>query len=377
MRTAHSIVLFGIISFCLMYSATVCSASDCYQCIENVDLPFEIYHGRNGIFLRSNQFNDKPSDKESPFLEYHDVQVIQLCDQHFAAVWMSSHYRYSIPLTGRIFDKQLRTISGDFPISESSDFNGWEYSVAPLCDNGFVVTWKERKSRKKEEPLIIKARIFESSGMPRSSSFDVSGRTGSNNGNAVVTGMPNGDFVVSWNIFKVGTYLRVFTRNGKPRTNEILVAPDLDVPSGAIYCGQRPHVYITKSGSINVFMSCAFRMPDEKYLFNCARSFDASGKPLTGILSSEQMARMEGYRRVIEQYVKREAINLGYLRELSGIQRRDCTSHYGSIVKADQMKRFSDDPRMKEFFTSYCAQYRDLCANANEFIIRRIEQCIK
>jgi hypothetical protein len=371
MKSIPAIILFGVISLCLTHSVTVCSAADCFQRIENTDLPFEIYHGRYGIFLRQDKSNDSPSEKESPFLEYNDAQIVQLCDQNFVAIWMFSHHRYSIPLTGRIFDKQQKIISKDFPISESSEFDGWEYSVAPLYDNGFVVTWKERKKNKKNE-LVIRARIFESSGLPRGSSFDVSRSTGSHNGGAVVRGLPNGAFVVSWNRFKVGTYLRIFARDGKPKTNEIFVVPDLD---GGPYCGQNPHIYVTNSGIINIFMSCVLRSPDEKYLFDCARSFDSNGKPITSKLTGEQMVGLEGYRRLVEQYVKKEAVNFGFMRNLSGIQLHECS--YGSIVKADQMKTLSNDRRMKEFFTGYCESFREPCSNANAYVRSRIEQCIK
>jgi len=68
MRTIQAIILFGIISLCFTLFATLCSASDCFQRIENIDLPFEIYHGHGGIYLKQDKFNDSPSEKESPFL---------------------------------------------------------------------------------------------------------------------------------------------------------------------------------------------------------------------------------------------------------------------------------------------------------------------
>jgi len=373
MRNSLSNVLFGIISLFLLYFANTCWASDCFKNIENADLPFEIYYGRHGIYLIQDKVKNNPSKKESPFLEYNDVKIIQLCDQNFVAVWSYSDYRSKIPLTGRIFDKQQRTLSKDFPISESFN-DGWEHSVATLYDKGFVVTWKTGKNRKtgKGVDYIIRAKIFESSGKPRGNSFAVDKSKGSQGG-AVVKGLPNGDFVVVWNRFNIGTYMKIFSQKGKAKTKDILVISDSD---NTPYCGQSPHIYITDSGNINIFMSCDFHGVDEKYLFDCARSFDLNGKPLTSKLTDEQMVKLAGYRILVEQYVKKEAINLGFMRYLSGgIKLNQCD--YGLIAQADKMKTLSDDRQMKEFFANFCTPYKELCSKANDFVRQSIEHCIK
>jgi len=279
MRTILTIVLIGIMSAV----TTVCAASDCFQRIGNAS---EI-----GYLFGEKLKN--PGSKAAP-----------LCDQNYVAIWLFDDLRgyRQIPVSGRIFNKHQKAISKEFPIYEFSRLDGWEPSVAPLFDNGFVVTWKQWKTNKKIETKI-RARIFESSGLPRSHSFDVSHSTGSHNG-PVVRGLPNGAFVVSWNRFKVGTYLKIFDRYGKPKTNEILVATDRDVPLGDPYCGHNSYVYVTDSGTINIFMSCQFRAFEKDKNFDCARSFDSNGKPLTNKLTDKQLTNLKGYKILAERYVK-------------------------------------------------------------------------
>lgn len=273
------IILIGVVTT----FTTVFAASDCFQRIGNAP--------ETGYF-----FSEKLKNRSS--------KATPLCNRYYVGIWLFDDlpgYR-QIPVTGRIFDKDQKAISKEFQIYEFSRLDGWQPSVAPLFDKGFVVTWKQWKTNKKIETKI-RARIFETSGLPRCHSFDVSHSTGSH-ARPVVRGLPNGAFVVLWNRFKVGTYLKIFDRYGKPKTNEILVATDRDVPLGDPYCGQNSHVYVTDSGTINIFMSCQSRAFEKDNNFKFARSFDSNGKPLTNKLTDNQLTNLEGYKILAERYVK-------------------------------------------------------------------------
>ena len=148
-KLAHIAVCISLFISINCYGAD--SPLACFDRFANFDLPFEIYAEDTWPsckkFIQPLESNFGLSTNGVPFIECADeVTVAPLCNGNFITVWKFSHHRFPIPLTGRIFDSNFKTLYADFPISENNELEEWEHSVGTLYDGGFVVTWKTWKS---------------------------------------------------------------------------------------------------------------------------------------------------------------------------------------------------------------------------------------
>jgi hypothetical protein len=378
-KLVHIAVCMSLLFSINCYSASL--PSKCFDHFAHGDLPFEIYaEGYENCKKDIQPFQNEYglSTNSIPFIDCADeVTVAPLCNGNFIAVWKFSHHRFPVPLTGRIFDSNFKTLYADFPISEKSETEDWEHSVSTLYDDGFVVTWKTRKTTARKE-IKLRGRIFDNVGNPRGKSFDIYS-TGRNNG-CFVYGLPKGGFVVVWNNSKDknsagSALLRIFDVNGKPRTKEIIVASESDDKD----CLLKPRGYITKNGNINVFMTCQSQAFDKEYFFHSARGFTEAGKPLTSVLMGDGIQSLEGYSNLREQHIKQKAII--YDVRLRHFKKRFKERQYchGALLSphlAYDMKTFTNDQRMKDFFTNYCADYTKYCI-VQKFEEKVLDQCLQ
>lgn len=301
--------IFFHIAFCVaLFFSVNCFGADspsrCFDRFVNYYLPFEIFalDDWSVKYIKPLEEGYGSPTYGSPFIEYADqVFVSPLCNDNFVVVWSFSHHKFPMPLTGRIFNSEFRTVFNDFPITEKSETENWEHSVSTLYDNGFVVSWKTWKTRARKE-IKLRGRIFDNAGKPKGNSFDIYTR-GTNNG-GYVYGLPGGVFVVVWSnnsgdLYKGAALLRIFDKRGVPRTKGIIVEPDPEDKS----CLLKPRAYITKEGNINIFMVCQSTRFDQNYFFHSARSFNEVGKPLTGVLSGEDIISIEGFEYLKEEYL--------------------------------------------------------------------------
>lgn len=166
----------------------------------------------------------------------------------------------------------------------------------------------------------------------------------------------------------------IFDKHGKPKTKEIIIASDPEDKS----CLLKPRAYITKDGIINVFMTCQSSRYVREYFFHSARSFTEKGKPLTDILIGPEIQSLEGYKKLLEQYVREEAslheLRLRNFKKKS--KERDCLNKLIFPSIALEMKTFTSDQRMKNFFAAYCMDYKKYC-NEQKFVAQILEQCLQ
>jgi uncharacterized protein len=366
-------------------------SSKCFERLAHKSLPFEIY--RDSLWSLC-KYYIQPLQKEYglstaaiPFFECADeVNVAALCNGNFVATWKYSSDRFPVSLTGRIFDSNFRTVHGDFPISDSSgQLDEWEHSLSTLYDGGFVVTWKTWKTNARKE-MKLRCRMFENTSKPKGRSFDIYSK-GDNNGDFVY-GMPTGGFFVVWNNLDRNSggsvLLRIYDGTGKPITGEIMVESfwrhidDKTVVRAKSDCLLKPHAYITKRAIINIFMTCPGEF-DPKNFFRSARSYTGTGKPLTDVLTGPDMKSLEGYRFLREQLIKGVAKGFELsLREFKKRfrERHVCKAHPPFPGIACDLKAFTTDPRMKRFFTNYCAEYKNLCI-VQDFEEKYINKCLQ
>ncbi len=302
----------------IYFSPCLCNASDsskaCFDRMGNADLPFDVYFevpnslGGNRVFLQKpktpNDVTELSDDAISFINPVSEIQFARLCDGNFIVVWKYEHERFPVPLSGRIFNSEFKVLRDNILISKSDAEDEWEVSVSPIYDGGFVVTWKAWEPYDKPEQkrdIKIMGRVFESSGMTRGSSFNVSTMRG-NNFRANVKGLPEGGFIVSWGRFNDGIYVRFFDSFGKPRTEQILVA-SWPNPQKELECGIfQPYPYITGKGMINIFMRCSTISLYREFIVY-ARTYDSDGKPVTDKVKGETIKTFEGYSQVVEEIV--------------------------------------------------------------------------
>ena len=379
------IKLISIFLF-IYFSSYCCNAADssgaCFERIGNAELPFEIYHERIygcSKFIQPFESKFGLSGSGTPFIKCADETTVSpLCNGTFIAVWKFSHHSHPISLTGRIIDNKFNVKREDILISDNSKLEEWEHSVSTLFDGGFVVTWKTWRTNSRKE-IKLRGRIFDISGNPLGPSFDVSYSNGNNNG-GFVYGLPDGKFVVVWHNSRAGALLRIFDKNGKPQTKEILIASDLvDKFNKDFRCMLKPRAYITKDGGINVFMTCQSQRYVERIFFKLARSFNETGNPTSSILEGEDIRSLEGYRELLERYVKERASYYELrLREFNEEfkERRYCHGDLPGPHGALELKTFTNDQRMKNFFADFCAEYKNKCV-IQEFEKKYLEQCLQ
>jgi uncharacterized protein YecT (DUF1311 family) len=334
--------------------------ANCFNHLLNVELPFKIYwkeFGQSSHFIQARDEMYGFSTKAVPFIERAEKpSVAPLCNGNYITIWAYSHERFPVPLTGRIFDVNFKSLSEDFPISENNNLEKWEYSVSPLYNYGFVVTWKTWKTAT-GKGIKLRGRIFDDKGKPTGQSFDIYAK-GDNNG-GYVYGLANGNFVVVWQNSDEGALLRIFDKRGKPITKGIIIDTD------SSQCMVKPRAYLTKDDKIIVFTTCQSSGFDRKTFFHSARVFDYMGKPMTDVLLDERIKSLDGYNYLVEQYVKEKAelydSRLRKFKKQVRERKTYCRSELISPSLALETKTFTNEKRMKKFFANYCLEYENNC----------------
>ncbi|OGP53234.1 MAG: hypothetical protein A2Y65_09160 [Deltaproteobacteria bacterium RBG_13_52_11] len=341
---------------------------ECFKDIIMSPIPFDIYLADGGTSIQPARsiFGYQDNIQISMEIEGSLYSMASLCDGNIVAIWENrSCGRCQSFLYGIIFNRQLKPVIKDFRITEKDEVQ-WEADVASLADGRFVVTWKTLYHVKKgKDQITVRGKIFQSSGLPASSVFNVSTSLGQNNG-ASVQGLPDGGFVVLWHLFSKGIRMRIFNQNGSPRTDEIPVRDDIRNDVGYLV----PYAVVTRQGDIDIFLKYDYELLS-KFLFEYAMKYNRNGKAIGKVLTVDQAPSLEGYQEAVERVVRESAVRLeanlrGILKDdAAGL--RTCTQTGGHGTEANKMWKFTRDPRMKSFFESYCKQASGICGAATTF----------
>jgi hypothetical protein len=331
---------------------------------EGATVNFDFYVGVGGRYGTFAQSLDSPFALQPGARKVLDsstgVASTQLCDRTIVLAWLAQAARHLTLLTGRLYDEDLKPLSKPFRVTES-DEPQWEHSVAYLLDEGFIVTWKTFSNRKKPDTggVKVRARVLDSRGHPLTRSIDVS-HSGGNHGQASAYGLPNGEFVVTWSQFGKGAMLRVFGRDGKPRTSQILVSDETDISQRTV-----PYGFVTAAGRFNVFLRRVNDLQDITP-FRHGRSYDWAGHPQTDLLSGASVLELAGYRPTAERALREKAHQLEHtLREFTEkdfMGFRFCSPGFSAnLIVANTIKRLTQRSELRAFALMYCQRFQTDC----------------
>jgi hypothetical protein len=358
--------------------------TECLNNIMSVTGELDIYRKDYSNYIQSanDRYGYLDKNINSIVVEGYVNGIASLCKGNTAVVWERfSGSRSPSYLFGSIFDNQLTRIVDDFRITENDEAQ-WEADIASLMNGKFVVTWKTSYQVKGgKNQITIRGRIFDPSGSPESSVFNVSTSLGHNNG-ASVQGLPDGGFVVLWHLYSKGVRMRIFNHNGFPRTGEINVMENdewfdhgaTDHGGGSLV----PYAVVTHQGDIEVFLKY-FYEGRSRYPYEYAMKFSPKGQLIGGPFNAEDARSLEGYQLAVERIVRSTAFQLeANLRKIlkddaAGLRTCDQTGHRGS--EANRMWKFTKDPRMKAFLASYCKQASAICGVAGTFYRSGDREC--
>ncbi len=133
----------------------------------------------------------------------------------------------------QIFDADGVAVGGEIIASPTTQGTQALNSIADIGGGKFVVTWQESKASSPSNHDIF-ARVFSNDGTAFSDTITIDDTADLNQGSPVVTGLPDGRFVISWNDqrlaengFKLqGIQARVFNTDGSPASDLILANND-------------------------------------------------------------------------------------------------------------------------------------------------------
>ncbi|MGB0560902.1 MAG: S8 family serine peptidase [Spirulinaceae cyanobacterium] len=170
-----------------------------------IDQEFQV-----NTFTYSNQ--DRPS-------------VTTLANGNFVVAWESPQDGDNSGVYGRIFDAQGNALSTEFKINSFTSDNQEDVSISALESGGFVATWESENQDGSEEGIYGK--IFSSQGISVSSEIAINSYTSDRQHNPSVTGLNNGNFVVTWESpqdgSQDGVYGRIYDAEGNAVSNEFQV----------------------------------------------------------------------------------------------------------------------------------------------------------
>jgi len=348
--------------------------NNCFENIINSEDRLEIYPGS---FWATNDISKKTyiqykgvvpglSDNASVLFDRGDKLLSydhdRLCNNNIIIIWEEQETSHSPTLIyGKILDSNFKLHIDDFRIVENEKAQ-WGSSVGSLLNNNFVVTWQRLiKEKDNSTHTVIYARIFNSYGKPLCKSLEVSMKRGINS-RAIVHGLPDGGFVILWERLRDSILLRIYNKDGSPRTKEISICKD-NLPWPIT-----PYVKVLSSGTINVFLV------HDNYLYQnkpieLSRSYNSTGKALTNILDVHSSPQLEGYQDIVEYIVYENA------RELEDDLRRFINNDY--IMNRDFCLGYKLDRKFRGNSLLKWTKSQSMIKYINDFYDKKEELCSK
>ncbi|MDH5670366.1 MAG: hypothetical protein OEY86_20385 [Nitrospira sp.] len=339
----------------------------CFSYLANSRSPFEIYLGMNptpGTFLQKPEPAYGLSKNAVRFLDLRkSVQIVELCDGKFIALWPTQILKGPGYLSGRSLGADGQAWGPDFEIRETYDISVGH--IDRLYDEGYVVVWTASPL---DEPTYVQARVFAGNGRPLTHPFTVA-KSDEDNGVTGVTSLPNGTFAVTWTAIdqrerEIALFLRIFKKNGETVSSKIQIASKRE-------WSRLPHpiLWVHSDSTLTIFFN-DFRGTFDRYVepLPAAQRYDPQGQPLIPLQKGQEVKSLDGYQEVVERLASNAMASLEptlrafWTKDIMGSHSCSWQRHSETLM-ANRMKMFSKDPRKKEFFTTFCRQIRTECGH--------------
>jgi Ca2+-binding RTX toxin-like protein len=201
-----------------------------------------------------------------------------LSDGRFVAVWVDEVIGNTIDIKAQIVLADGTPVGETFTVHNFSDTDQTQADITTLANGGFVVTWTTAGGAGGDGSLdSVKARVFDSAGVPVGDEFQVNTITNGRQNFSTVTALDDGGFAVT---FQTPTgnndiAMRLFDADGTPRGAQFVVA------DGAATIQRQPDVTTLDNGNLVVVWQQAFgAVPDTSLVGIAARIFTAAGVAL-------------------------------------------------------------------------------------------------
>jgi Ca2+-binding RTX toxin-like protein len=131
-------------------------------------------------------------------------------------------------IRGRIFNSNGTPVDGDFVVNTTGLSNQNNATVATLANGDFVVTWDSREQYLVQETLI-RARLFHSDGTPVGDDFVVNTTAAGEQNRPAVATLADGRFIIAWESKDTGDgsggciRARAYNADGTPISNDFIV----------------------------------------------------------------------------------------------------------------------------------------------------------
>ncbi|HEX8262981.1 MAG TPA: cadherin repeat domain-containing protein, partial [Allosphingosinicella sp.] len=129
------------------------------------------------------------------------ADITALANGGFVATWTtqdSSADGSGEAVKAQVFSATGARVGGEFLVNSQAAEGQYDASVTALAGGGFVITWATRDPAQDGSSGAVKGQIFNSSGAKVGGEFLVNTAAADIQREAVVTGTPDGGFVVAW-----------------------------------------------------------------------------------------------------------------------------------------------------------------------------------
>ncbi|MBL96165.1 MAG: hypothetical protein CMF70_12780, partial [Magnetovibrio sp.] len=166
------------------------------------------HDGGSGWDIRARRYDDTGSPVGDEFMvntytsstQYNPV-VTGLADGGFAVAWRddSGHSGGSgYDVWTQRFDSAGTPAGDELRVNSHTGSSQYEPSITGLADGGYVVSWRDDSGHSDGSSQDVRAQVYGSEGPPVGGEFLVNTHVSSTQYQPSVTGLADGDFVVSW-----------------------------------------------------------------------------------------------------------------------------------------------------------------------------------
>ncbi|WP_295529995.1 VCBS repeat-containing protein [Novosphingobium sp. Chol11] len=157
-----------------------------------------------------------------------DPEIASLTNGGFVVTWYDSSGTLGdgevSSIKAQVFTAEGTKAGPEFLVNTQTANGQYSPTINGLTSGGFVITWRDLSGTLGDSDVTsIKAQVFSENGAKVSSEFLVNTFTAQAQFNSTVTGLSNGDFVVTWNDYSgslaggtPGTKAQIFTLADQP-----------------------------------------------------------------------------------------------------------------------------------------------------------------
>jgi VCBS repeat-containing protein len=150
------------------------------------------FYGANGVAVGADIV-------VSTSANHHDLpQIVRLASGGFAVAWQESDPQNSLDVRGRLLDSTGHPTGSEFAIPTVVAGSQYHVELTALASGGFAAAWMDNGVFGSVAGQEVKARVFDSAGLPVGAEFVAPAANAGDQGQPVIGTLPSGGFVMAW-----------------------------------------------------------------------------------------------------------------------------------------------------------------------------------